>query len=150
VELIILVVLLTLGYAVGRWQEARHFVLIRGREKELAGVLAFSTRHLPGDLPSVETRLVCGSAVISVDYFKQFSAALRGLLGGRISAYESLVERARREALLRMKSDAAKHGASAVFNVKLETASITKGARNQIGCVEVLAYGTALIATKTG
>ncbi len=149
-ELIIFLVLLTLGYAVGRWQEARHFVSILRREKELAGVLAFSTRHPPADLPSVETRLVCGSVVISVDYFKQFSAALRGLLGGRINAYESLLERARREALLRMKSDAAERGASAVFNVKLETASITKGARNQIGCVEVLAYGTALIATKTG
>ncbi len=148
-ELIIFVVLLTLGYAVGRWQEARHFVAIQRREKELAGVLAFSTRHPPRELPSVETRLVCGSTVISVDYFKQFSAALRGLLGGRINAYESLLERARREALLRMKNDAAAHGASAVFNVKLETASITKGARNQIGCVEVLAYGTALIATKS-
>lgn len=147
-ELIIFMVLLTLGYSVGRWRETRHFVSIRAREKELAPLLVFSTRHPPANLPPVETRLVSGSAVISVDYFKQASAALRGLLGGRINAYESLLERARREALLRMKADAAQRDATAIFNVKLETASITKGAGNQIGCVEVLAYGTALIATK--
>jgi hypothetical protein len=32
-----------------------------------------------------------------------------------------------------------------VFNVKYETASISKGAGNTIGSIEVLAYGTALI-----
>ena len=39
-------------------------------------------------------------------------------------------------------------GAEMVFNIKLETASISKGRRNAIGSVEVLAYGTAIIPGK--
>ena len=82
---------------------------------------------------------------MSVDYFKRFLAALRNLFGGRVTSYESLLDRARRESLLRMKEKAAALGASMVFNVKYETASISKGAGNTIGSIEVLAYGTALI-----
>jgi uncharacterized protein YbjQ (UPF0145 family) len=83
--------------------------------------------------------------VISVDYFKRFLAALRNLFGGRVTSYESLLDRARRESLLRMKEQAAALGAAMVFNVKYETASISKGRGNSIGSIEVLAYGTALI-----
>ena len=88
---------------------------------------------------------VQGNVVISVDYFKRLSAGLRSLLGGRVGAYESLVDRARREAILRMKRNAQEQGANHIFNVKLETSSITKGGRGQIGAVEMFAYGTALI-----
>ena len=59
--------------------------------------------------------------------------------------HESLVDRARREAILRMKDRARRRGARMVFNVKLETASIYKGRRRAIGSIEVLAYGTAVI-----
>ena len=44
-----------------------------------------------------------------------------------------------------MKTDAKEKGASQIFNVKLETSSISKGGANQIGSVEVFAYGTGLI-----
>ena len=44
-----------------------------------------------------------------------------------------------------LKEQAAARGARTIFNVKFETASITKGAAGQVSCVEVLAYGTALI-----
>jgi uncharacterized protein YbjQ (UPF0145 family) len=73
------------------------------------------------------------------------SAGLRSLLGGRIGAYESLVDRARREAVLRMKRHAQDQGATQIFNVKLETSSISKGNRRQIGSVEIFAYGTGLL-----
>jgi uncharacterized protein YbjQ (UPF0145 family) len=90
-----------------------------------------------------------GSTVISVDYFKRFIAALRNFFGGRVTSYESLLDRARRESLLRMKAEAAALNAESVFNVKYETASISKGAKNAIGSIEVLAYGTALIKPST-
>ena len=89
--------------------------------------------------------MVSGSVVVSVDYFKRFLAALRNLFGGRVISYESLLDRGRRESLLRMKQQAEELGAGMVFNVKYETASISKGRRDTIGSIEVLAYGTALI-----
>lgn len=144
-NIIVFVFLLTLGYVVGRWQESRHFKSIREREQQLAAILAFSERKVPAQFEPCSGILVSGAVVVSVDYFKVIAAGLRGLIGGRINAFETLVERGRREALLRMKQDAASKGASAIFNVRLETSSISKGQKNQIGAVEVYAYGTALI-----
>ena len=60
-------------------------------------------------------------------------------------SYESLVDRARREALLRMQAEAQAAGAVAVINTKFETSRISANAQQGIGSVEVLVYGTALI-----
>jgi uncharacterized protein YbjQ (UPF0145 family) len=145
IDIIVFIVLLTLGYGFGRWAEKRHFASILEREELLGDLLTFSGRIPPQGLGPVEAVLVGGNVVISIDYFKRISAALRSLIGGRVMAYESLLERARREAILRMKQEAFDSGASHVINVKLETASISKGQRQQVGSVEVYAYGTALI-----
>lgn len=142
-ELTALVVLSVLGYFFGRHAESKHFASIRAREAEYQSLLVFTEGKLPpGDWRS--GGLVGGNVVISVDYFKRLAAGLRALFGGRLTTYESLLERGRREALLRMKEDALRRGASMIINVRLETASISKGQGDQIGSVEVYAYGTAL------
>jgi len=145
-NIIIVLVLLVIGYGFGRVAESRHFKSIQQREKELQSIPAIATK-IPGPtLRPRETRLVGGSVVISVDYFKRFIAGLRNLIGGRVTSYETLLDRARREAILRMKEEANEFGADLIFNVKFETSSITKGRKNQIGAVEVYAYGTAFIS----
>jgi len=143
-DLIIFLVLLSLGYGVGQYAERRHYRSIIEREGRFNALPAIASRYPPVE-PHYEQALVIGSTVISVDYFKRFLAALRNLFGGRVTSYESLLDRARRESLLRMKEQAAALGAAMVFNVKYETASISKGRGNSIGSIEVLAYGTALI-----
>lgn len=148
-DLIILLVLLALGYGFGTYNERRHFRSIIEREEALRSIVTFSTKRPPPVEPE-SVALVVGSVVVSIDFFKKVSAGLRNILGGRVSAYESLVERARREAILRMKADAESRGADAIFNIKLETSSITKGAKGQVGAVEVLAYGTALVPPRPG
>ena len=144
-DLIVLVTLLALGYFFGRIAESRHYKSLIRREQEYRNVVAIASKIPPLGERLEASILVSGSVVISVDYFKRFLAGLRSLVGGRIVAYESLLDRARREALLRMKQEARKLGADRVFNIKLETASISKNARGGIGSIEVLAYGTALV-----
>jgi len=144
-DLILFVTLLTLGYVVGQWLEKKHFRSIMEREERYRKLLTFNERFPPKGLKSVNVELVGGNVVISIDYFKRIAAGLRGLIGGRVTAYETLVERARREAILRMKESAHNKGASMIINVRLETASIAKGQKQQIGSVEVYAYGTAII-----
>ncbi len=139
------ILLLILGFSVGSFRERRHYRSIIAREDQFRDLPIFSTRHAPELNPAPGVELVIGSAVISIDYFKRFLAGLRKIFGGRIVAYESLVDRARREALLRMREAARAMGAAYVFNVRMETASISKGANNAIGSVEVVAYGTAII-----
>ena len=137
--------MLALGYGFGRAAELRHFKNIQKREKLLQSIPAIASKIPDPSLHPRQVQLVAGNVVISVDYFKRFIAGLRNLVGGRVTAYETLLDRARREAILRMKEEAKTLGANLVFNVKFETASITKGRKNQIGSVEVLAYGTAFI-----
>ncbi len=145
IDLIVFLVLLGLGYGFGRMAEQRHYKSIIKREIELNRIPAIALRLPPPSLVPQRTQLVTGSVVISIDYFKRIAAGLRSLVGGRVRSYETLLDRARREAVLRMKEQADGLGARMVFNIKLETASIYKGRKNKIGSVEVLAYGTAII-----
>ncbi|CAM5220825.1 hypothetical protein ALON55S_03865 [Alishewanella longhuensis] len=89
-----------------------------------------------------KAELVCGSVVISIDYFKRLLAMLRSIVGGPVASYETLLDRARREALLRMKEQCT--GAVQIINIRVETSSIHNAAGNGIGSVELLAYGTAI------
>lgn len=143
VDLIVFLVLLVLGFVFGQIAEKRHFSSIIRREGELRNLLCFTERRPPDSGP-VDAALVCGSVVVSIDYFRQFVGSLRNFIGGRVSSYESLMERARREAVLRMKEEAKARGATSVWNIRLETASISKGAKQNTASVEVMAYGTAL------
>ena len=144
-QLVIFLVLLALGYGFGRWAEARHYRRIHEREKALSRILVIPMRLPPPEYLQHGSTLVTGSVVISVDYFKTIAAALRNVFGGRVGAYESLLDRARREATIRMQEEAKKVGAQAVLNVKYETSRIGQQAGKSIGSVEVLAYGTAMI-----
>lgn len=143
-DLIIFIVLLAMGYGFGRYAENRHYKSILTREKELNSIPAVATKIPPLGSQNLNSHLVAGNVVISIDYFKRFIAGLRNIFGGRVRSYETLLDRARREAILRMKEEAKELNAELVFNIKLETSSIFKGKRNSVGSVEVLAYGTAL------
>lgn len=135
--------LLVVAYFVGSYLERRHYRSIIKREHEFNKLPAVGVRTPPsGDYHYV---LVLGNATISVDYFKRFLAALHAFFGGRVTSYETLLDRSRREALLRMKEHAQERNAVLVLNVKYETASVFKGKGKSVGSVEVLAYGTALI-----
>jgi uncharacterized protein YbjQ (UPF0145 family) len=143
-DLLFFAVLFAIGYFAGRWNEKRHYASIRARERSLAGVLLFSNRFPPAASSVTDARLVSGSAVIAEDYFKSVLAGLYSLFGGRVRSYESLIDRARREAVLRMKAEASAHGATMIVNAKFQTFAIGGRNQNNIRGVEVLAYGTSL------
>ena len=143
-DLIVFLILLSLGYGFGRYAEKRHYKSIFKREKVLNNIPAIASKIPPFRRQDLNSQLVSGNVVISVDFFKRFIAGLRNIFGGRITSYETLLDRARREAILRMKEQAETLNAEFVFNIKLETSSIYKGRGNSVGSVEVLAYGTAL------
>ena len=142
ISLIIFLILLALGYGVGSYIEKKHFKSIREREEAIKYLPTIMLKR-PLNLEDItEFKLVNGEVVISIDYFKKFVASLINIFGGGMSSYETLLDRARREAILRMKADA--KGASEVINVRIETSSIYKGAKQNIGAVEIFAYGTAI------
>ena len=138
--------LLVLGYFAGSMAEQSHYKSIRVRELRLRRLPTTNLRRPPAHWRVENAALVAGSTVVSVDYFKRFLAQLRGFIGGRVRSYESLLDRARREAVLRMKEEAVQGGFDAVINVRLESTNIASPLRGDKGTagVEVLAFGTAL------
>ncbi len=143
-QLIIAVTLLILGYGFGTYYENRHYKSILRRERGMSKKPAVNMKQLPLEGREIlSSKLAIGSTVVSVDYFKRFLAGLKMIFGGRLTSYESLLDRARREAILRMKADA--KNADIFLNVRIETSSISKGQGDKsVGSIEAVAYGTAV------
>ena len=139
-------IILMVAYFIGSTIEKKHFANIREREDAVHGFPVVSFDTMPDDWNVSSSDMVTGSIVISLDYFKRVIAGLRGLIGGRIKTYEPLLERARREALLRMTESARTQGYDAIFNVRLETSRLANASRDGKGTagVEMLAFGTAV------
>jgi len=138
------VALLLVAYAIGSTVERRHFAALRAREIRSRNFPLVTFREVPAGWEVAECGLVSGSCVISLDYFKRFVGGLRLLVGGRIPAYETLLDRARREAVLRMKESAHAQGYRAVIGMRLETAQVAPSRQGGTAGVEVIAWGTAL------
>ena len=148
-QLITLIVLATVGFICGTIAEKKHYASIKRRElkfRELPAVPIRLHHFLSAQQQQevVETRLVTGCVVVSQDYFKMILANLKNFVGGSVSSYESLMDRARREAILRMKEQAPM--ADAIVNVRLESITMGKdeGDKKPICSIQVLAYGTAV------
>ncbi|HEU4853070.1 MAG TPA: heavy metal-binding domain-containing protein [Telluria sp.] len=135
--------LILLGYIFGRAAEARHYRSIASREQAWLALPATSGKNLLDPSRPVErSELVTGSCVVSIDYFKRAVASLRSLVGGAVKSHETLIDRARREAVLRLKESCP--GAQEIVNLRIETSSISGSRPGSVGSVEVLAYGTAV------
>jgi len=140
------ILVIVFAYFVGNYLENRHFRSIKKREKDLHGYPITTFETLPANWQVGQARLVTGSVVVSLDYFKRIIAGLRSLIGGRVKTYEPLLDRARREAVLRVAEQAKTAGFDAVINIRLETSRLanSRGDGNGTAGVEMLAFGTAV------
>ena len=82
--------------------------------------------------------IVRGITVRSRSVVGNIGAALQSLVGGNISIYTELCEKAREEAFELMLQHAAAMGANAVIAMRYDANSVGEG------ITEVLAYGTAV------
>lgn len=137
--------LVATAYFVGKHIESRHYAAIEAREQELMNMPTLTSRKCYAEDNIAECYLVMGNVVISGDYFKMVLASILKIFGGRIVGYESLMDRGRREAILRMKEEAKVLGANAVINMRFEMSKLD-GMVNQkgTGMFEIMAYGTAI------
>ena len=137
--------LIGLGLLVGRLVERAHFRSLAEREARMQGFLTTNLRRIPEDWSVKESWLVTGNVVIASDYFKSFGAKLKTIIGGHLRTIETLLVRARREAVLRLQEAARAQGADAVMNLRFEQNTIARASGSKgIPPVEVLAYGTAV------
>ena len=122
--------------------ERNHFRRLERDEAALAHIDVYNIKRPPEPLHP-DGILVTGNVVIAVDYFKVIIAGLKMIIGGRLNSYQSLLTRARREAIVRMKKEAEELGADAIYNTRIEFSNVGQQPRG-VGGVELLAYGTAV------
>lgn len=134
--------MILLAMLTGTLLEKAHFKRIHARESRLSRLPALNTKRLPDHQSVSHASLVTGEVVVSIDYFKRFLASLRNIFGGEVRSYGSLLDRGRREAILRMKEQCPE--ADLIMNLRIETSSVSQGGNKKTGSVEVIAYGTAI------
>jgi len=138
--------LLAMGFFIGKAIENAHLRSLHRREIHWRRIPVSTLDAPPEGWRVTRAGLVDGSVVVSIDHWKRLLAGLRAIFGGRIRAYESLLERARREALLRMQENAHQRGFHGVVGTRLETARLATASRDGNGTagVEILAFGTGV------
>ena len=100
-------------------------------------MILVTTNYISGkDLDTLG--IVKGSAIHTVNVFKDIAQAFKLLVGGELSSYVKMMDDARAMATKRMVEDAEKHGADAVVNIRYASSSIIQHA------AEVIVYGTAV------
>lgn len=138
--------LLCIGLFVGGAIERRHFRSLDEREAANADFLITQLKSYPGAVAgSNPPAMLCGEAVISSDYLKTFLASVRKIFGGEMKSYQSLLVRARREALQRVVQQARSMGYNAICNVRYDSTDIGGGSKhkNKAVMVTILASATA-------
>ena len=95
--------------------------------------------ELPGCRIVRNVGVVRGIVVRSRSIVGTLGASLQTLVGGNITLFTQLCERAREDAFHLMLGHAAQHGANALVGVRYDANEVAAGV------TEVLAYGTAVV-----
>ena len=84
--------------------------------------------------------IVFGEVISGVNFFKDFGAGIRNLIGGRSSSYEKELLEVRRKALSELEERARLMGADAVVGIDIDYEVLGEGG----GMLMVTASGTAV------
>lgn len=137
IDWLIAIVLFFVGWYFGSRAERRHLASLVADEAKYRHIRVSSERI---DVPdgAGEPVFVTGNVVIAQDRFKLVIASVLSLFGKNLTVYESLLDRARREAVVRAKSQAHKAGCDVIYGLRFEMCDMDGG-------VEVLVYGVGLL-----
>ena len=105
--------------------------------------MIITTQDKLADYQITETLgLVRGNTIRARHLGKDILAGLRSVVGGEIGEYTKMLAESREQALDRMVAEARDLGADAIVCVRFVTSPVMQGA------AELLAYGTAVKATR--
>jgi uncharacterized protein YbjQ (UPF0145 family) len=95
---------------------------------------------IPGHRVVRNVGIVRGIVVRSRSIVGSFMGGLQTIMGGNITIYTNMCEKARTDAYDLMCSHAERHGANGIIMMRYDTTEIMRGV------TEVLCYGTAVVA----
>lgn len=141
-----LFVFIPIGFIFGRYAEKKHIRNLGEREKACSGFSVTDIKSFPAiATDSITPKLFTAEVTIASDYYKRFAGGIKGIFGGEIKSYASLMQRARREAVLRLIEQAKSEGYNAICNIRLDSADIGGTSTTKHGSimVSVIGSGTA-------
>jgi len=144
-DLIIFIALLVIAYISGTIVEKNHLKKLDEREANLPKVPVITYDRKSFDKDVQEVKLISANTVIGADFFKTYLSGLVNFFGGNISVLESVLQRARREAVVRVKEMA--KDADYIADLRYETTEISSRRRESLK-VEIYAYATAIYLKK--
>ncbi|MGA0369354.1 MAG: YbjQ family protein, partial [Kiritimatiellia bacterium] len=127
---------------------SRHEQSLAEREKAVGHIrttdLSLFFHPSPAGSPA---RLFTAEVTLGIDHFRGYLGSLKNIFGGEIRSYQKTLDRARREALMRVVEQAHAEGYNAIANVRLEFVDVSGSANmaKRPAMVSILASGTAYI-----
>ena len=101
-------------------------------------MIVTNTETVPGKKIIQVLGIVKGNIVRARFVGRDIIASLKGMVGGEVSEYSTLMSEARDDAFKRMVKEAEALGADAIVNIRFTTSNVMQG------MAEILVYGTAV------
>ena len=144
--LLVPLLLLAVAFLAGNVMNSRHEKSLLERQQNLSHIRTTDLDHLlDADPTGNPATLFTAEISLGVDHFRGALGSLKNIFGGEIRSYQQTLDRARREAILRLVEQADLAGFNAIANIRLEFADISGSAHmaKRPAMVTIMAYGTA-------
>ena len=152
IGLLFITIPLILGWIIGGTRERQHLRQLQSREEQFrSSVIVTQSKVLLSPNSKLVPCLLTAEVVIATDYLKSYLTSWRSFFGGEVRSYRTILERARREATMRMVEEAHRSGYNAVANVRLETADLggASSGRKGAAMAAIVATATAYVSDIT-
>jgi len=142
--------LLIFGVLIGRTVEKSHIKRLDAddlthEDFTFTQLKSFPMASLNGPPPTI----IVSEVVIASDYLKSWLASWRNIFGGEVRSFQTLQNRAKREALSRLRKTAMMQGYNAVCNIRVDSADVGGGTTaRKTPMAAVIASGTGYCVEK--
>jgi uncharacterized protein YbjQ (UPF0145 family) len=139
-----------LSWAIGRWYQDRLMSALQLNEKQQGNMLQsdrhLSTQSLMTAMTAKSSTLLHVSICVGPSIGQIFFMWVKSIFGGRLHSYDVVLDYGRREALLRLRKQAAQFGCTSLINIRIETSviSFAKTDKSKQASVEFLAFATGI------
>ena len=92
--------------------------------------------------------LLHSEVTLGIDHFRGFLGNLKNIFGGEVRSYQATLDRARREAILRIKEEAHTHGFNAIANLRVAFVDVSGNAtlKKKASMVTIQASATGYLS----
>lgn len=144
-QFILPLLILVVAFLAGNRIASRHEKQLQIRQEAVAHIRTTDLNRFFEADPAVEACLCTAEVTLGIDYFRGFLGRLKNIFGGEVRSYQKTLDRARREAVMKVVEQADQAGYNALANLRLEFVDISGSANmsKRPAMVTILAYGTA-------